>query len=153
MRHSRNAPNAPGACQYAASSVTRGRRSSGSPAAARGGAAARRLEPEQLHLRQPALGGVREQAGELVEVLARDDDVDADLALVRAQRADRVIGAREAVEAAHRGVRGAEPVERDVDLAEAVGDREQALEAVEARRRQVRDDAAPARVLRQLAEP
>ncbi len=102
--------------------------------AIRGGASARRLEPQQLDLRQPAPRRVAEDRVELVEVVARDHDVDPDLALDRTQLADRSVRAREPVEPAHRRVGGAEPVERDVDLAESIRDRHECIEAFEAGR-------------------
>ena len=96
------------------------------------GPAPRRLEPQELDLGQPAPARVGEDRRQLVEVGARDDDVDADVPGHRAQRPHRGVGAGEAVEAAHRRVGGAQPVERHVDLPEAIGDRQQPVEAGQA---------------------
>src|SRR5262249_33926280 len=117
------------------------------------GAAARRLEAEELDLVQLSASGVREERVEAAEAGARDHAVDADFLLAPAQRDQGRVGAREAVEAPYGRVGGAHSVERDVDLAEEFGDRQEVLEAGEAARRQVRDQAAGAGVAREVAEP
>jgi hypothetical protein len=117
------------------------------------GAAARRLPPQELDLGQAAAAGVGEERRQLGEVGAGDDDVDADVGRDPAQGPDRGVGAGEAVEAPDRGVGRAQAVDRDVDLAEPIGDRQQAVEAGQAAGGQVGDEAAGPGVVDQRAEP